>query len=39
VLDPRGTNTLALAVTGPGGAGNGLERVQLTTLALARGGA
>ena len=38
VLDPHGTNTVALAVTGPGGAGNGLERVQLTTLALARGG-
>ncbi|HXM55159.1 MAG TPA: beta-galactosidase [Candidatus Dormibacteraeota bacterium] len=39
VLDPHGPNTLALAVTGAGGPGDSLERVQLTTLALARGGA
>jgi beta-galactosidase GanA len=38
VLDPHGTNTLALAVTGAGGAGDGLERVQLTTLGLSSGG-
>jgi hypothetical protein len=38
VLDPHGANTLALAVTGAGGPGDGLEQVQLTTLALARGG-
>lgn len=38
VLNPRGANTLALAVTGAGGAGDGLEQVRLTTLGLARGG-
>jgi beta-galactosidase GanA len=38
VLDPHGTNTLALAVTGAGGAGDGLGPVRLTTLGLARGG-
>jgi hypothetical protein len=38
VLDPHGVNTLALAVTSAGGAGDGLERVQLTTLDVARGG-
>jgi hypothetical protein len=36
ILNAHGGNTLALAVTSDGGAGNGLERVQLTTLATAR---
>jgi Domain of unknown function (DUF4978) len=30
VLNPRGQNTIAIAVTSNGGAGNGLERVSLT---------
>jgi Beta-galactosidase jelly roll domain len=38
VLDPHGENTLAIAVTSDGGAGNGLERVSLTDLATVRGG-
>jgi beta-galactosidase GanA len=38
VLNPAGRNTLALAVTSDGGPGEGLERVQLTNLATARGG-
>jgi beta-galactosidase GanA len=38
VLDPRGHNTLALAVTSDGGAGNALEAVRLTNLGTARGG-
>src|SRR6185312_8604789 len=32
VLDPHGDNTLAIAVTSDGGAGNGLEKVSLTDL-------
>jgi beta-galactosidase GanA len=36
ILNAHGGNTLALVVTSDGGAGNGLERVQLTTLATAR---
>ncbi|MBN8880992.1 MAG: beta galactosidase jelly roll domain-containing protein, partial [Salana multivorans] len=38
ILDPRGANTLAIAVTSDGGAGNGLEEVELTTLGVVRGG-
>jgi beta-galactosidase GanA len=38
VLNPHGTNTLAIAVTSDGGAGNGLERVALTDLGTVRGG-
>jgi beta-galactosidase GanA len=38
ILDPRGRNTLAIAVTSDGGAGNGLENVTLTNLGSARGG-
>lgn len=38
VLDPDGQNTLAIAVTSDGGAGNGLERVALTELGTVRGG-
>ena len=38
VLDPDGENTLAIAVTSDGGAGNGLERVALTDLGTVRGG-
>jgi beta-galactosidase GanA len=38
ILDPRGRNTLALAVTSDGGPGNGLEDVRLTDLGTARGG-
>ncbi|HZC74220.1 MAG TPA: beta-galactosidase [Jatrophihabitans sp.] len=38
VLDPHGTNTLAIAVTSDGGAGNGLENVRLTDLGTVRGG-
>jgi hypothetical protein len=38
VLDPHGGNTLAIAVTSDGGAGNGLEAVSLTNLATVRGG-
>ncbi|WP_306206365.1 beta-galactosidase [Actinoplanes sp. RD1] len=36
VLDPRGRNTLALAVTSDGGAGNALEPVRLISLATVR---
>jgi hypothetical protein len=39
ILNPRGTNTLALAVTSNGGAGNALEKVVLTNLGTTRGGA
>ncbi len=38
VLDPSGRNTLAIAVTSAGGAGNGLEKVALTDLGTVRGG-
>jgi hypothetical protein len=38
ILDPHGANTLAIAVTSNGGAGNGLENVQLTDLGTVRGG-
>ncbi len=38
VLDPRGANTLAIAVTSDGGSGNGLETVQLVNLGTVRGG-
>jgi beta-galactosidase GanA len=38
VLNPRGHNTLAIAVTSDGGPGNGLERVALTNLGIVRGG-
>ncbi|HZE31643.1 MAG TPA: beta-galactosidase [Actinoallomurus sp.] len=38
VLDPNGHNTLAIAVTSDGGAGNGLEKVALTDLGTVRGG-
>ena len=38
ILDPRGTNTLALAVTSNGGAADALERVALTNLGTVRGG-
>jgi hypothetical protein len=38
ILNPRGTNTLALAVTSNGGAADVLEKVVLTNLATARGG-
>jgi beta-galactosidase GanA len=38
VLNPHGTNTLALAVTSAGGAGNGPETVALTDLGTVRGG-
>jgi beta-galactosidase GanA len=38
ILDPHGANTLAIAVTSDGGAGNGLEKVSLTNLGTARGG-
>ena len=38
VLDPHGANTLALAVTGAGGAGDALGPVRLAMLGLARGG-
>ncbi len=38
VLDPDGHNTLAVAVTSDGGAGNGLEKVSLTNLGTVRGG-
>ena len=39
ILNPRGTNTLALAVTSNGGAADALERVVLTNLGTVRGGA
>jgi glycosyl hydrolase family 35/beta-galactosidase-like protein len=38
VLDPRGVNTLAIAVTSNGGPGNGLARVSLTNLGTVAGG-
>ena len=38
ILDPRGRNTLALAVTSDGGTGDGLEDVRLTSLATVLGG-
>ncbi len=38
VLNPDGHNTLAIAVTSNGGAGNGLEKVALTNLGTVRGG-
>ena len=38
VLNPDGLNTLAIAVTSDGGAGNGLEKVSLTNLGTVRGG-
>src|SRR5204863_1586587 len=38
VLNPRGTNTVAIAVTSDGGPGNGLEAVRLTDLGTVRGG-
>ncbi len=38
LLNARGTNTLALAVTSNGGSGDGLERVALTNLGTVRGG-
>ncbi len=38
VLNPHGTNTLAIEVTSAGGAGNGLEHVALTNLGTVRGG-
>ena len=38
ILDPHGSNTLALAVTSDGGPGDGLEKVSLTDLGTVRGG-
>ncbi|MFL6140475.1 MAG: glycoside hydrolase family 35 protein [Labedaea sp.] len=38
ILNPRGHNTIALAVTSDGGAANALERVALTNLGTVRGG-
>jgi beta-galactosidase GanA len=38
ILNPRGHNTLALAVTSDGGAGDTLESVRLTDLGTVRGG-
>jgi hypothetical protein len=38
ILNPRGDNAIALAVTSAGGAGNGLEKVALTDLGTVRGG-
>jgi beta-galactosidase GanA len=38
VLDPAGLNTLAIAVTSNGGAGNGLARVALSNLGTVAGG-
>jgi beta-galactosidase GanA len=38
ILNPRGTNTLALAVTSNGGPADTLEKVALTNLATVRGG-
>ncbi|HSR98754.1 MAG TPA: beta-galactosidase [Kofleriaceae bacterium] len=38
ILDPRGANTLALAVTSNGGAADRLEKVTLTNLGTVRGG-
>jgi hypothetical protein len=39
ILNPRGRNTLALAVTSDGNSESHLEAVQLVTLHSARGGA
>jgi beta-galactosidase GanA len=39
ILDPRGNNTLALAVTSNGGSGDRLEKVSLTDLGTTLGGA
>jgi hypothetical protein len=36
ILNPHGRNTLAIAVTSNGGAGNGLENVALTNLGTVR---
>jgi beta-galactosidase GanA len=38
ILDPRGDNTVAIAVTSDGGAANALESVRLTDLGTVRGG-
>ncbi|MCU1538798.1 MAG: bga 1, partial [Humibacillus sp.] len=38
ILNPHGTNTVALAVTSNGGAGDALEKVVLTDLGTVRGG-
>jgi hypothetical protein len=38
IIDPRGANTLALAVTSDGKPENALEPLQLVTLHAARGG-
>lgn len=38
ILDPHGQNTIALAVTSDGGAGNGPEKVAFTDLGTVRGG-
>ena len=38
ILNPNGANTIALAVTTDGQAGNALEPVRLVTLRAARGG-
>ena len=38
VLNPRGANTVALAVTGDGGAANALESIRFTNLGTVRGG-
>jgi beta-galactosidase GanA len=38
ILNPRGSNTLALAVTSDGGSANALESVQLTNLHTVAGG-
>jgi NPCBM/NEW2 domain-containing protein/beta-galactosidase-like protein/alpha-galactosidase-like protein len=38
VLNPDGSNTLAIAVTSDGGAGNALGKVSLTNLGTVRGG-
>jgi beta-galactosidase GanA len=38
ILNPHGTNTLALAVTSNGGAANALEKVSLTDMGTVRGG-
>ncbi|HEU5008467.1 MAG TPA: beta-galactosidase [Jatrophihabitantaceae bacterium] len=38
ILNPNGDNSLAIEVTSNGGAGNGLEKVQLTDLGTVRGG-
>jgi len=38
VIDPQGHNTVAIAVTSDGGAGDGLEKVELTNLGTVRGG-